>query len=82
MMLRKNAHKIILLVEMLVGGNEDLQCFAGNPDRALTELQERFRLDMNDAAVRDYVDTLVDESLENWRTRWYDRYQRCCTGVL
>lgn len=82
MQLRKNAHKIILLVEMLVGGNEDLQCFAGNPDRALSELQERFKLDMNDAAVREYVDTLVDESLENWRTRWYDRYQRCCTGVL
>jgi phosphatidylinositol 4-kinase len=82
MQLRKNAHKIILLVEMLVGGNEDLMCFAGNPDRALSELTERFKLDMNDAAVREYVDTLVDESLENWRTRWYDRYQRCCTGVL
>jgi len=27
MMLRKNAHKIILLVKMLVGTNKDLQCF-------------------------------------------------------
>ena len=82
MELRKNAYRIILLVEMLVGGNEDLQCFAGNPDKALMELQDRFKLDMNDVACRIYVDHLIDESLENWRTKWYDRYQRCCTGVL
>ena len=45
-------------------------------------MRDRFKLDMNDIACREYVDTLVDESLENWRTRWYDRYQRCCVGVL
>lgn len=67
---------------MIVGGNEDLPCFNSTPDKALAELRDRFKLDMNDAACRDYVDSLVDESLENWRTRWYDRYQRCCTGVL
>ncbi len=80
MELRKNAHMIILLVEMLVGGNEDLPCFDGRPDVAVLELRSRFKLDMNDNACRAYVDGLVDESLENWRTRWYDRYQRCCQG--
>mmetsp|Transcript_13399 Transcript_13399/g.24638 ORF Transcript_13399/g.24638 Transcript_13399/m.24638 type:complete len:964 (-) Transcript_13399:41-2932(-) len=82
MCLRRDSHRIILLVEMIVGGNEDLPCFNSTPDRALAELRDRFKLDMNDSACRDYVDSLVDESLENWRTRWYDRYQRCCTGVL
>lgn len=31
MELRKQRHKIILLVEMMVNGNENLPCFAGKP---------------------------------------------------
>jgi phosphatidylinositol kinase/protein kinase (PI-3 family) len=80
--LRKHCYQIILLVEMLMEGNEDLACFRGKPDEAVRQLKERFRLDLNDNGIRKYVDSLIDESLENWRTRWYDRYQRFCVGVL
>ena len=79
--LRKHCYEIILLVEMLTEGNEDLACFCGQPDEAVRQLKERFRLDLNDNGIRKYVDELVDESLENWRTRWYDRYQKYCVGV-
>eukprot|EP00584_Thalassiosira_punctigera_P016787 CAMPEP_0172560430 /NCGR_PEP_ID=MMETSP1067-20121228/88654_1 /TAXON_ID=265564 ORGANISM="Thalassiosira punctigera, Strain Tpunct2005C2" /NCGR_SAMPLE_ID=MMETSP1067 /ASSEMBLY_ACC=CAM_ASM_000444 /LENGTH=1363 /DNA_ID=CAMNT_0013350221 /DNA_START=178 /DNA_END=4266 /DNA_ORIENTATION=- len=68
--LRKHCYQIILLVEMLVEGNEDLACFRGRPDDAVRQLKERFRLDLNDNGIRKYVDSLIDESLENWRTRW------------
>ena len=27
------------------------------------------------------VNALIDESLDHWSTRWYDKYQRCCVGV-
>ncbi|KAL9181380.1 hypothetical protein ACHAXT_010185 [Thalassiosira profunda] len=80
--LRKHCYQIIILVEMLSEGNEDLACFRGSPEKAVMELKQRFRLDLNDNGVRKYVDSLIDESLENWRTRWYDRYQRFCVGVL
>jgi len=80
--LRKHCHEIILLVEMLQLGNEELACFRGRPDDAIRELRQRFRLDLNDRACLEYVNALVDESLENWRTNWYDRYQRYCVGVL
>ncbi|KAL7509620.1 hypothetical protein ACHAXN_006556 [Cyclotella atomus] len=80
--LRKNCYQITLLVEMLMEGNEDLGCFRGMPEEAVKGLKERFRLDLNDMACLKYVDSLIDESLENWRTRWYDRYQRFCVGVL
>mmetsp|Transcript_20567 Transcript_20567/g.58459 ORF Transcript_20567/g.58459 Transcript_20567/m.58459 type:complete len:1294 (+) Transcript_20567:63-3944(+) len=80
--LRRNCLEIILLVEMLKKGNEDLACFRGRPDDAIKGLRERFRLDLNDRACMEYVNALVDESLENWRTDWYDRYQRYCVGVL
>ncbi|KAL3779168.1 hypothetical protein HJC23_002019 [Cyclotella cryptica] len=80
--LRKNCYQITLLVEMLMEGNEDLACFRGTPEEAVRGLKERFRLDLNDMACLKYVDSLIDESLENWRTRWYDRYQRFCVGVM
>jgi hypothetical protein len=80
--LRRHCMEIILLVEMLKKGNEDLPCFRGRPDDAIKELRHRFRLDLNDRACVEYVNALIDESLENWRTNWYDRYQRYCVGVL
>lgn len=80
--LRKNCYQITLLVEMLMEGNGDLNCFRGKPEVAVQELQERFRLDLNDRACVEFVNSLVDDSLENWRTTWYDRYQRCFVGVM
>jgi phosphatidylinositol 4-kinase len=80
--LRRHCYQITLLVEMLMVGNEDLPCFRGRPEDAVSGLRERFRLDLNDRACAEYCNALIDESLENWRTRWYDRYQRYCVGVL
>jgi len=80
--LRKHCYEVTLTVEMLMEGNEDLACFLGRPEDAVHELKERFRLDLNDRACFEYVNSLVNESLENWRTRWYDRYQRFCVGVM
>jgi phosphatidylinositol kinase/protein kinase (PI-3 family) len=80
--LRRHCMEIILLVEMLKNGNEELDCFNGRPDDAISELRGRFRLDLNDRACTEYVYSLVDNSIENWRTDWYDRYQRYFVGVL
>jgi hypothetical protein len=80
--LRRHCMEIILLVEMLKNGNEELDCFRGRPDDAISELRGRFRLDLNDRACTEYVYSLVDNSVENWRTDWYDRYQRYFVGVL
>lgn len=80
--LRRHCMELILLVEMLKTGNEELKCFRGQPDLAIEEMRSRFRLDLNDRACREYVHSLVDDSIENWRTDWYDRYQRYFVGVL
>jgi phosphatidylinositol 4-kinase B len=80
--LRRRCMEIILLVEMLKNGNEDLKCFRGRPEDAIQQLRDRFRLDLNDRACKEYVNCLIDDSIENWRTDWYDRYQRYCVGVF
>ena len=82
MELRKNCYQITLLVDMLSAGNEELPCFRGRPDDAISQLRDRFKLEYNDLACQDYVNGLINESLENWRTTCYDRYQYCCVGVL
>ena len=48
---------------------------------AVEALRERFQPDLNDRACMDYVNALIDQSLDNWRTRWYDRYQSCFVGI-
>lgn len=80
--LRKNCLQITLLVQMLMEGNDDLDCFRGRPQDAVQGLQERFRLDLNDRACQEYVNTLIDNSIGNWTTTCYDRYQRWFTGVM
>ena len=82
MALRKHCHQITLLVDMLSAGNEELQCFRGRPDKAISELRDRFMLELNDHACKEYVNGLINESIQNWRTTCYDRYQYCCVGVL
>jgi len=54
---------------MLTEGNEDLACFRGRPEEAVKQLKARFRLDLNDHGVHKYVDSLIDDSLENWYVR-------------
>ena len=82
MELRRHQNKLVLLIHMLVRGNEDLPCFVGRAEEAVKAFKGRFRLEMNDNAVRAYINGLIDESVENWRTKWYDRYQRCCVGIM
>ena len=82
MELRRNQHQLVMLVEMLISGNEDLPCFCGKANIAVKLFKDRFKLHMNDNACRVYINGLIDQSLDSWTTRWYDRYQRCCVGIM
>lgn len=79
---RKHREKIILLVEMMYEGNEHLPCFAGGRKAVVDGLQQRFFPKSNTMQVVQKVHRLIDESTNNWRTRWYDKYQRCCVGIF
>jgi len=74
--LRRQRHKIILLVEMVVSGNENLPCFGGRPEATVEALRQRFQPELNDRACSDFVNGLIDDSVGSWSTRWYDVYQR------
>jgi phosphatidylinositol 4-kinase len=82
--LRRQTEKIVLLVEMLrTGTGASMPCFIGG-EQAVIEIRQRLtpRSGMTDTDNRDYINQLIDESLGNWRTRWYDRYQYWCQNIL
>jgi len=77
---RRHSDKIMLLVRTWHSCNRDLPCFADID--VMTKLQDRFNLGQSSRKCVAIVDDLIAQSLDNWRTRWYDSYQRCCVGVL
>ncbi|CAI5724009.1 unnamed protein product [Hyaloperonospora brassicae] len=79
---RKYRHRFVLLVEMMLHGNEHLPCFAGDPKFTVERLAARFQPELDINSCEDFVHELIDASLDNWRTRWYDKYQRWIVGVF
>jgi phosphatidylinositol 4-kinase len=79
--LQKNADKIIVLVEMMAMGQQDLPCFAGGLETIVKELKQRLfptgRV-LSKQRSREFIDDLVYPSQDNWRTVMYDRIQYCC----
>jgi len=82
--LQENAEKIIILVEMMLMGQSDLPCFQGGKT-LIGEL--KFRLFPNgrrmqfDECLR-HINDLISQSVNNWRTKCYDRAQYCMQGIL
>ena len=80
----KHYEKIMILVEMMYCGyGKKLECFKSG-DLTLTKLKERFR-PKKDMKKRDYlalVDSLIQEALSSWRTKWYDKYQYLFEGIF
>ncbi|KAF6003235.1 Phosphatidylinositol 4-kinase beta [Cyanidiococcus yangmingshanensis] len=74
-------NKIMLMVEFMMMGNESLPCFRGGPDLTLEQLRERFMPRQTRLKRIAHMNALVDRSTNHWTTRFYDRYQRCCTGI-
>ncbi len=77
---RENMERIILLVEMMLVGNEKLPCFLAGRD-TIKLLRERFMPDLSPAQVPAFVHNLIENSNDQWRTRFYDSYQYCCNNV-
>ena len=77
---RESMERIILLIEMMYIGNESLPCFSGGPS-CIESLRERFQPNLKPSQIRDHVHELIETSNDHWSTRWYDKYQYCCTGV-
>ncbi len=58
--------------------------FIKSGQAAISELRNRFMPKPN-MKTRDYirhVDSLIEQSIDNWRTKWYDKYQYWVQGIF
>jgi len=75
------ANKIMLMVDMMYQGNEDMPCFTRGRQHVLSSLKERFSPNMTNKDRRKKWDRLVAESSRSWTTKYYDMYQKWFTGI-
>uniref|UniRef100_A0A0G4H3A0 1-phosphatidylinositol 4-kinase n=1 Tax=Chromera velia CCMP2878 TaxID=1169474 RepID=A0A0G4H3A0_9ALVE len=85
---RRESQELLGIVEMMMMGQENLAlpCFRAGPERVLSELRERLFVDpsgreKSEMEVTQHVCDLVERSVDNWRSNWYDRFQRVFVGI-
>jgi phosphatidylinositol 4-kinase len=79
----KHRHKIIILVEMMwCGHGKNLDCFEKGQE-AINELKARLnpRDNMKKNEMHRLADDLINQSVDNWRTKMYDIFQYHSQGI-
>lgn len=77
----QNANKIMLMVDIAYPGNEQMPCFLQGRDYVLSNLRERFGVDLNRKGRAARMATLIDTAHGNWTTKAYDQFQRLSLGI-
>jgi len=80
----KHRQKISILVEMMwCGHGKNLDCFEKG-QAAIDELKIRLnpKENMKHADMKKFVDNLISQSVDNWRTKWYDIFQYHVQGIF
>ena len=80
----KHRSKISILVEMMwCGHGKNLDCFEKGQE-AIDELNMRLnpKENMKTADMKKFVDSLISQSVDNWRTKWSDIFQYHVQGIF
>jgi phosphatidylinositol 4-kinase len=77
---RKHHERLLLLVRMMA--RSGLPCYGKGGERCVKALEKRLSLSLTEVQVMQHVLSLISDSLDAWRTRQYDYYQRLLNGIL
>ena len=80
----KHRLKISILVEMMwCGHGKQLDCFEKGQE-AIDNLKMRLnpKENMTNVDIKKLVDNLISQSVDNWRTKWYDIFQYYVQGIF
>ena len=69
--IRQYKEEILVLVRLII-----------DDEIKLKNLNERFHSNLNDEEFENFVNVLIDESIDNFRTIQYDNYQKLTNGIL
>ena len=79
---RKHRDQILSLVRIVGECNPKLPCFAPGVETTISQMSERFCVNLTEEMCIEKIVGLIDESLNNWRTIQYDNFQRITNGIL
>jgi hypothetical protein len=68
---------------MYCGHGNKLACFEKG-HQTVEDLRLRFvpKSGMSKTDYMRHVDSLIEQSIDNWRTKWYDKYQYWVQGIF
>jgi len=75
--IRKNLGKLMTLARVLIKEKKE----DSRNKYKLQKFQKRFKLSSRDSHIIKYSISLFKESLENWKTLQYDKYQQIASGI-
>ncbi|CAD8169336.1 unnamed protein product [Paramecium octaurelia] len=80
---QKHQDQILLLVKMMYSGHGyTLPCFSKG-ESAIHDLESRFNPPCsNDGEISVFTQNLINQSLDNWRAKWYDKFQYYFQGIF
>ena len=76
---RKHHDRLLLMVRMM--SKSGFPCFKQG-ERSVKAFEKRFLLHLTEMQCVQSVLGLISDSLDAWRTRQYDMYQRLLNGIL
>jgi phosphatidylinositol 4-kinase B len=76
---RRHTQRITVVIECMK--NSGFPCFRGG-QRAIEALKQRFHEGITEEKCMKLVLQLISESMDAWRTRQYDYYQRVLNGIM
>jgi phosphatidylinositol 4-kinase len=82
--IHKHRAKIIILVEMMwCGHGKNLECFEMGQE-TIDALKARLnpKDEISKKNIVKLVDNLIGQSVDNWRTKWYDIFQYYVQGIF
>lgn len=79
--LKKHYESIVRLVEIM-SYSKEFNCFrVGERQVIIDRLRQKFLLNKNDFELQVFVNKLVEDCFDNWRTNYYDKYQFMTNGI-
>ena len=59
-----------------------MPCFLGrDPNLVIKDFIEKFHLEKNEDEIEEFINSLVKDSINSWRTYQYDMYQQLTNGI-
>jgi len=78
---RKHMDRVVTLVEMMMAYGPALPSFVMGPS-CISDLQLRFNMTLTEKECVSFVEGLITESLDHFKTRAYDKYQSFVNGII